>query len=73
MGIESGLVDARLGGFLVKKRIAGFGRGKSGGYRTIIAHRQGDRVVFVHGFPRMRKTTFRRERGERFVSWAITT
>jgi hypothetical protein len=55
------LVDARLGGFLIKKRVAGFGRGKSGGYRTIVAYRQGDRVVFLR-FARMRKTTFRRER-----------
>ena len=32
--IESGLVDARLGGGLVKKRIAGKDKGKSGGFRT---------------------------------------
>jgi hypothetical protein len=48
--IESGLVDARLGGFLVKKRVGAEGRGKRGGYRTIVAHRQGDRLVFLHGF-----------------------
>jgi hypothetical protein len=48
--IESGLVDARLGGFLLKKRIAIGGRGKSGGLRTILAHRQADRVVFLYLF-----------------------
>jgi hypothetical protein len=48
--IESGLVDARLGGFLIKKRVAAAGRGKRGGYRTILAHRQGDRLMFLHGF-----------------------
>lgn len=48
--IESGLVDARLGGFLVKKRIAKAGRGKSGGFRTIVAYRQGDRLVFLSVF-----------------------
>jgi hypothetical protein len=48
--IEDGLVDARLGGFLVKKRVGAHGRGKRGGYRTIVAHRQGDRLVFLHGF-----------------------
>jgi hypothetical protein len=48
--IESGLVDARLGGFLIKKRVARPGEGKSGGYRTIVAHRQGSRLVFLHGF-----------------------
>jgi hypothetical protein len=48
--IESGLVDARLGGFLVKKRVGSGNRGKRGGYRTIVAHRHGDRLVFLHGF-----------------------
>lgn len=53
--IESGLVDARLGGFLIKKRVGAFGRGKRGGYRTIVAHRQGDRLVFLHGFGKNEK------------------
>lgn len=48
--IESGLVDARLGGFLLKKRIAAPGRGKSGSYRVILAYRQADRLVFLYGF-----------------------
>ena len=48
--IEDGLVEARLGGFLLKKRVAAPGRGKSGSYRTIVVHRQADRLIFVHGF-----------------------
>lgn len=48
--IEDGLVEARLGGFLLKKRVAAPGRGKSGSYRTIVGHRQADRLIFVHGF-----------------------
>jgi hypothetical protein len=44
------LVDARLGGFLLKKRVAKSGRGKSGGLRTIIAYRQGARLIFLFGF-----------------------
>lgn len=48
--IEKGLIDARLGGFLIKKRIAAPGRGKSGSYRTIVGYRQADRIIFVHGF-----------------------
>lgn len=48
--IEAGLIDARLGGFLVKKRIAAAGRGKRGGYRVILGYRQGDRLIFIHGF-----------------------
>jgi hypothetical protein len=45
-----GLVDADLGGGLIKQRVARAGRGKSGGYRTVIAYRRGDRAVFLLGF-----------------------
>jgi hypothetical protein len=31
--VENGLVNARLGGFLIKKRVGAQGRGKRGGYR----------------------------------------
>jgi hypothetical protein len=48
--IESGLVDGRLGSFLIKKRVARVGEGKRGGYRVIVAHRQASRLVFLHGF-----------------------
>jgi hypothetical protein len=48
--IEAGLIDARLGGFLIKKRIAAAGRGKRGGYRVILGYRHGDRLIFIHGF-----------------------
>jgi hypothetical protein len=48
--IESGLIDARLGGSLLKKRIAKGSRGKSGGFRTIVAYRRNDRLVFLYVF-----------------------
>ncbi|MCB4825499.1 type II toxin-antitoxin system RelE/ParE family toxin [Roseicella aerolata] len=48
--VEDGLVDARLGGFLLKKRVAKGSSGKSGGFRTIVAHRQGQRLIFLFGF-----------------------
>ena len=48
--IESGLIDARLGGGLLKKRIAKGSRGKSGGFRTIVAYRRHDRLVFLYVF-----------------------
>jgi hypothetical protein len=47
---EQGLIDARLGGDLIKQRIARPGRGKSGGYRTLIAFRANERAVFLYGF-----------------------
>lgn len=48
--IEAGLIDARLGGFLLKKRIRRGGRGKSGGFRTIAAYQRPDRLVFLYLF-----------------------
>ena len=48
--IEQDLIDAKLGGFLVKKRIAKDHKGKSGGLRTILAYRQEDRLIFLFGF-----------------------
>ncbi|MBG6117716.1 hypothetical protein FB595_1684 [Sphingobium sp. AEW010] len=47
---ESGLVDADLGGGVIKQRVARTGQGKSGGYRTLILFRQGDRAIFAFGF-----------------------
>src|SRR5437879_3086393 len=53
--IQSGLIDARLGGFLLKKRVARPGKGKRGGFRTIVAYRQGDRLVFLFVFAKNEK------------------
>jgi hypothetical protein len=47
---DDGLIDADLGGGLIKQRVARPGQGKSGGFRTIIAYRRGDRAVFLFGF-----------------------
>ena len=47
---ERGLIDADLGGGLVKLRIARPGAGKRGGYRMLIGFRAGDRAVFIFGF-----------------------
>ncbi|HUD57565.1 MAG TPA: type II toxin-antitoxin system RelE/ParE family toxin [Terracidiphilus sp.] len=47
---ERGLIDADLGGGLIKQRVARQGQGRSGGYRTIIAYRSGSTAFFLHGF-----------------------
>jgi hypothetical protein len=54
---ERGPVDADLGGGLIKQRISRPGQGKSGGFRTLIAYRRGERAVFQFGFvvPEARK------------------
>ena len=45
-----GLIDANLGGGVVKKRLALPGRGKRGGARTLVATNKGDRWFFLFGF-----------------------
>lgn len=45
-----GLVDADLGGGIIKQRVARRGQGRSGGHRMLIAYRAGDRAVFLYGF-----------------------
>ncbi|MEY3280570.1 MAG: hypothetical protein RL674_555 [Pseudomonadota bacterium] len=48
--MERGLIDADLGGGVVKKRIALPNRGKSGSTRTLIATNKNDRWFFMFGF-----------------------
>lgn len=48
--IKDGILDANLGGGLLKKRVARRGQGKRGGYRTLIASNMGTRWIFIFGF-----------------------
>jgi hypothetical protein len=54
-----GLIDADLGGGVLKQRIARQGGGKSGGFRTIILFRVGGRAFFVHGFAKNEQDNIR--------------
>lgn len=47
---ERGLVDADLGGGVIKQRVARPGKGRSGGYRVLMAYRRKVRAVFLYGF-----------------------
>jgi hypothetical protein len=48
--MASGLVDADLGGHLVKKRVALPGKGKRGGAKTIVATKMAACWFFLYGF-----------------------
>ena len=48
--MEHGLIDAKLGGQVVKKRVALPGRGKRGSSRTLVAFKQGEKAFFIYGF-----------------------
>ena len=47
---ENGLIDAELGGGLIKQRVARLGKGRSGGYRMVLAYRRKDRAAFLLAF-----------------------
>ncbi|MPM69082.1 hypothetical protein SDC9_116026 [bioreactor metagenome] len=47
---EHGLIDADLGGGVIKQRVARPGHGKSGGFRTVILYRTAERAFLVYGF-----------------------
>lgn len=56
---EKGLIDADLGGGLLKQRIARPNQGKSGGFRTILVFRAADRSVFIYGFAKNNRANIR--------------
>lgn len=55
--MSKGLIDADLGGGVVKKRIGLAGRGKRGGARTLVATNKGDHWFFVFGFEKNVRAT----------------
>jgi hypothetical protein len=63
---EMGLVDADLGGDVIKQRIARPGQGKSKGYRTIVLFRRGARAFFVYGFAKSHRANIDDEEKKQF-------
>ncbi|HUH87000.1 MAG TPA: type II toxin-antitoxin system RelE/ParE family toxin [Pusillimonas sp.] len=59
--LEDGLVDAALGGFLYKKRIARTGGGKRAGYRVFISACLGRRHIFLYGLSKNDKSNITHE------------
>ena len=56
---ERGLIDADLGGDVIKQRIARPNEGKSGGFRSIVLFRSGHSSFFVYGYPKKAKDNIR--------------
>ena len=48
--MAQGLIDADLGGHVVKKRVAVGGRGRRSGARTIVATNFGNKWIYIFGF-----------------------
>lgn len=63
---EKGLVDADLGGGVIKQRLARQGQGKSGGYRSIVLFRRAERAFFVYGFAKSDQDNIRQNELQAF-------
>jgi hypothetical protein len=48
--LEKGLFAANLGGNVFKIRIAKGSRGKSSGFRTVLAYMENVRIIYLYGF-----------------------
>ncbi len=56
---STGLIDADLGGGIIKQRVARPGQGRSGGYRAVIVFRIADRAFFIAGFAKNERDNLR--------------
>ena len=67
---EHGMVDADLGGGVIKQRIARPGQGRARGFRSIVLFRRGKRAFFVHGFAKSHRATLRPDERKAFQALA---
>ena len=68
--MAQGLIDADLGGGVVKKRVGLAGRGKRGGARTLVATNKGNRWFFLFGFKKNDRANISAEEKEALQSIA---
>ena len=47
---DAGLIDADLGGGVIKQRIPRRNQGASRGFRSIVLFKKGEKSFFIHGF-----------------------
>lgn len=63
---EKGLIDADLGGGVIKQRIGRQGAGRSGGYRSVLLYRQGEKAFFIFGFAKSAQDNVRDDEEAQF-------
>jgi len=59
--MSQGLIDADLGGYVLKKRIALPGQGKRGGARTIVATKMAGHWFFLYGFNKSERSNINKD------------
>ena len=65
-----GIIDADYGGGVIKQRIARPNEGKSGGFRSIVLFRKGERSFFVYGFAKNELDNIDKSDEKDFKEWA---
>ncbi len=65
-----GVVDADLGGGVIKQRIARPGQGRARGFRSTVLFRRGERAFFVHGFAKSHRANLRPDECKAFQALA---
>ena len=65
----SGLIDADLGGGVIKQRIARKGGGRPGGFRTIVLFRRNALAFFVYGFAKSDRENLRHDELATYRFW----
>ena len=70
---DKGNIDADYGGGVIKQRIARPNQGKSGGYRSIIYYRQGDKAFFVYGWSKSERENIDEDEEKEFKRQAKMT
>ncbi len=63
---QNGLIDADLGGELIKQRVAKPGRGKSKGWRVIVAFRKSKTAFFLFGFAKSSQANLSEDEAKAF-------
>ena len=71
-GVEKGLLDADLGGGVIKLRLARPGQGKSGGLRSIVLFRREEKAFFVYGFAKSSLGNIKRDELQAFRKLAAS-
>lgn len=67
---ESGLIDANLGGGLIKQRIPRNNLGAARGSRAIVFYKRGKVAVFLHLFPKSAKANLTKAESAEFLELA---
>ena len=67
--MEDGLIDAKPGGHVVKKRVALPGHGKRGSTRSLVVYQQNNKAFFVYGFAKNERANISDKELKRSSCW----